>query len=163
MLYPNCGLIMHLYAHIYNLNSVSLTLFTNFLLIVLTVELTCFPASTHCLEGFALLCIITFKSISYSITFYTRKNTQRQTQRASKGSHNTFILLKKLIVFQRQEWGSQCDGCCCFPPLSLEIWGWMCPNSKQFGKWMGPIWTAQLGESLVMLIGSSWIPNSLPY
>src|SRR6218665_273186 len=101
MLYPNCGLIMHLYAHIYNLNSVSLTLFTNFLLIVglLTVELTCFPASTHCLEGFALLCIITFKSISYSITFYTRKNTQRQTQRASKGSHNTFILLKKTHSF----------------------------------------------------------------
>src|SRR6218665_322732 len=37
------------------------------------------------------------------------------------------------------------------------------PNSKKFGKWMGPIWTAQLGESLVMLIGPSWIPNSLPY
>src|SRR6218665_1585476 len=88
-----------MYAPIYNLNSVSLTLFTIFLLIVLTVELACFPASTNCLEGFALLCIITFKSISYSITFYTRKNTQRQTQRASKGSHNTFILLKKTHSF----------------------------------------------------------------
>src|SRR6218665_1675524 len=28
---------------------------------------------------------------------------------------------------------------------------------------MGPIWQAQLGESLVMLIGSSWEPNLLPY
>src|SRR6218665_209824 len=64
MLYSNCGLIMHLYAPIYNLNSVSLTLFTILLLIVLTVELACFPASTHCLEGFALLYIITFKCIS---------------------------------------------------------------------------------------------------
>src|SRR6218665_396590 len=28
---------------------------------------------------------------------------------------------------------------------------------------MGPIWQAQLGESLVMLIGPSWEPNLLPY
>src|SRR6218665_1133059 len=28
---------------------------------------------------------------------------------------------------------------------------------------MGPIWQAQLGESLVMLIGPSWQPNLLPY
>jgi len=26
---------------------------------------------------------------------------------------------------------------------------------------MGPIWQVQLGESLVMLIGPSWFPNSL--
>src|SRR6218665_3350724 len=65
MLYSNCGLKIHLYAPIHNLNSLSLTLFTIFLLIVLTVELACFPASTHCLEGFALLYIITFKCISY--------------------------------------------------------------------------------------------------
>jgi len=28
---------------------------------------------------------------------------------------------------------------------------------------MGPIWQAQLGESLVMLIGPTWEPNLLPY
>src|SRR6218665_786579 len=28
---------------------------------------------------------------------------------------------------------------------------------------MGPIWQAQLGESLVMLIGPSWEPNLLSY
>ena len=28
---------------------------------------------------------------------------------------------------------------------------------------MGPIWQAQLGESLVMLIGPSWEANLLPY
>ena len=28
---------------------------------------------------------------------------------------------------------------------------------------MGPIWQAQLGESLVMLIGPSWEPNLLPF
>src|SRR6218665_4140418 len=28
---------------------------------------------------------------------------------------------------------------------------------------MGPIWQAQLGKSLVMLIGPSWEPNLLPY
>src|SRR6218665_2141332 len=28
---------------------------------------------------------------------------------------------------------------------------------------MGPIWQAQLGQSLVMLIGPSWEPNLLPY
>jgi len=42
--------------HLYNLSIVSLTLFTIFLLTV----------STHCLEGFALLCII--RCISSSIT-----------------------------------------------------------------------------------------------
>src|SRR6218665_3371233 len=56
-----------------------LTLFTIFLRIVSTVKLVSFSASTcaHCLEGFALLCIITTKSISSSITYYTRKDTQR--------------------------------------------------------------------------------------
>src|SRR6218665_1180546 len=28
---------------------------------------------------------------------------------------------------------------------------------------MGPIWQAQLGESLVLLIDPSWVPNSLPF
>ena len=71
-------------------------LFTTFFLIVQTVELASISASTHCLEGFAFLYIITQKSISSSITFYTRKKTQRQKQGAStgKGSHNTFILLR---------------------------------------------------------------------
>ena len=27
------------------------------------------------------------------------------------------------------------------------------PDSKNVGQWMGPIWQAQLGESLIMLIG----------
>src|SRR6218665_2033476 len=37
------------------------------------------------------------------------------------------------------------------------------PGSKTLGQLMGPIWQAQLGESLVMLIGPSWEPNLLPY
>jgi len=32
-------------------------------------------------------------------------------------------------------------------------------DSKNFGKWMGSIWTAQLGESLVMPIGPSGAPK----
>src|SRR6218665_125981 len=37
------------------------------------------------------------------------------------------------------------------------------PGSKNVGQGMGPIWQAQLGESLVMLIGPSWEPNLVPY
>ena len=33
------------------------------------------------------------------------------------------------------------------------------PDSKNLGQRMGPIWQAQLGESLVMLIGPSWAPK----
>ena len=34
------------------------------------------------------------------------------------------------------------------------------PDSKNLGQWMGPIWQAQLGESLVMLlIGPSRAPK----
>ena len=33
------------------------------------------------------------------------------------------------------------------------------PDSKNVGQWTGPIWQAQLGESLVMLIGPSWAPK----
>jgi len=35
------------------------------------------------------------------------------------------------------------------------------PDSKNFGKWMRPIWQAHLGESLVMLIGPSWAPKCI--
>jgi len=57
--------------HLYNINIVSLTQITIFLRIVPTVELASLSASTHCLEGFALLCIITPKSISSFVTFYS--------------------------------------------------------------------------------------------
>ena len=33
------------------------------------------------------------------------------------------------------------------------------PDSKNLGQWMGPIWQAQLGESLVILTGPSWAPK----
>ena len=33
------------------------------------------------------------------------------------------------------------------------------PDSKNLVQWMGPIWQAQLGESLVMLTGSIWAPK----
>src|SRR6218665_863012 len=49
------------------------------------------------------------------------------------------------------------------PVINIICLGLRIPNSKKFGKLMGPIWTAQLGEGLVMLIDPSWIPNSLPY
>jgi len=70
--------------HLYNLSIASLALFTIFLRIVPTVQLTFLSASTHSLEDFAPLCIITPHSLSI------------QTQTASKGSHDTFILLKYL-------------------------------------------------------------------
>jgi len=74
-LWPNDAFVQPQYI-------VSLTLFTIFLHIVATVKLASFSASTcaHCLEGFALLCIITPKSISYSITFYTRKTHKDDTK-----------------------------------------------------------------------------------
>src|SRR6218665_90167 len=62
-LWPNDGFVQFQYI-------VFLTLFTVFLLIVPTVELASFSSLTHCLEGFALLCTITPKSISSSMTFY---------------------------------------------------------------------------------------------
>jgi len=32
-------------------------------------------------------------------------------------------------------------------------------DSKNLGQWLGTIWQAQLGESLVMLMGPSWAPK----
>src|SRR6218665_1204649 len=56
---------------LYNLSIVSLSLVTIVLLIIPKVELAFFDASAHCLDGFALLCIITPKSLSSSLTFNT--------------------------------------------------------------------------------------------
>src|ERR1043165_9077612 len=65
MQYSNCGLT----SDLYNLNIVSLSRVTIVLLIMPKVELAFFDASAHCLEGFSLLCIITPKSLSSSLTF----------------------------------------------------------------------------------------------
>src|SRR6218665_3785055 len=65
--YSNCGLT----SDLYNLNIVSLSLVTIVLLIMPKVELAFFDSSAHCLDGFALLCIITPKSLSSSLTFNT--------------------------------------------------------------------------------------------
>src|SRR6218665_3023859 len=67
MQYSNCGLT----SNVYILCIVSLPLVTIVLLIISKVELAFFDASAHCLDGFALLCIITPKSLSSSLTFYT--------------------------------------------------------------------------------------------
>src|SRR6218665_2506480 len=56
---------------LYNLSIVSLSLVTIVLLIIPKVELAFFDASAHCLDGFALLCMITPKSLSSSLTFNT--------------------------------------------------------------------------------------------
>src|SRR6218665_3729261 len=37
------------------------------------------------------------------------------------------------------------------------------PRQQKFRAMNGPMWQAQLGESLVMLIGPSWEPNLLLY
>src|SRR6218665_1981388 len=66
MQYSNCGLT----SDLYNLSIVSLSLVT-IVLIMPKVELAFFDASAHCLDGFALLCIITPKSLSSSLTFNT--------------------------------------------------------------------------------------------
>src|SRR6218665_781304 len=62
MQYSNCGLTNVLY----NLSIVSLSLVTIVILIIPKVELAFVDASAHCLDGFALLCIITPKSLSSS-------------------------------------------------------------------------------------------------
>src|SRR6218665_3149405 len=67
MQYSNCGLT----SDLYNLSIVSLSLVTTVLLIMPKVELAIFDASAHCHDGFALLCIITPKSLSSSLTFNT--------------------------------------------------------------------------------------------
>src|SRR6218665_1407299 len=66
MQYSNCGLTNVLY----NLSIVSLSLVT-IVLIIPKVELDFFDASAHCLDSFALLCIITPKSLSSLLTFNT--------------------------------------------------------------------------------------------
>src|SRR5688572_22894296 len=65
MQYSNCGLT----SDLYNLSIVSLSLVTIVLLIIPKFELAFFDASAHCLEGLALLCTITPKSLSSSLTF----------------------------------------------------------------------------------------------
>src|SRR6218665_292595 len=67
MQYSSCGLTNVLY----NLSIVSLSLVTIVLLIIPKVELAFFDVSAHCLDGFALMCIITPKSLSSSLTFNT--------------------------------------------------------------------------------------------
>src|SRR6218665_4080320 len=67
MQYSNCSLT----SDLYNLSIVSLFLVTIVLLIMPKVGLAFFDASAHCLDGFALLCIITPKSLSSSLTFNT--------------------------------------------------------------------------------------------
>src|SRR6218665_1767142 len=78
--------------HLYKLSIVSFTKSTIFLCIQPTVKLASLSASScaHWLEGFCTLVHNHTQVISSSITFYTRKDTQRQT----KGSHDTFVLLK---------------------------------------------------------------------
>src|SRR6218665_1535654 len=95
------------------MNCIQLILLTIFLHIVPTLELASVSASTHCLDSFALLCIITLKSISSSITFYTRK---RQTQRANKGS-NQRRRPRGDCPPQNLRWG---DGPCIGPPQYFE-------------------------------------------
>src|SRR6218665_2791411 len=67
MQYSNCGLTNVLY----NLSIVSFSLVTIVLLIIPKVKLAFFDASAHFLDGFALLCIITPKYLSSSLTFNT--------------------------------------------------------------------------------------------
>src|SRR5688572_29543690 len=67
MQYSNCGLT----SDLYNLIIVSLSRVTIVLLIMPKVEFAFFDASAHCLAGFALLCTITPKSLSSSLTFNT--------------------------------------------------------------------------------------------
>src|SRR6218665_1326833 len=62
MQYSNCDIT----SDLFNLSIVSLSLVTIVLLIMSKVD-----ASEHCLDGFALLCIITPKSLSSSLTFNT--------------------------------------------------------------------------------------------
>src|SRR6218665_4213480 len=50
----------------YNLSTTSCSLLTIVLLIIPSILFALFAASTHCLDGFALLCIITPRSLSSS-------------------------------------------------------------------------------------------------
>src|SRR6218665_3931469 len=68
---PYLDAVFQLTNDLYNLSVVSLSLVTIALLIIPKVELAFLDASAHCLDGFALLCIITPKSLSSSLTFNT--------------------------------------------------------------------------------------------
>ena len=61
---PKCGRT----SDLYNLSTVSLSLVTFVLRIILKVELVFLDASAHFLYSFALLCLITPKSLSSSLT-----------------------------------------------------------------------------------------------
>src|SRR6218665_3703811 len=69
---PGCSIPTVAFTNdLYNLSIVSLSLVTIVLLIIPKVELAFLDASAHCLDGFALLCMITPKSLSSSLTFNT--------------------------------------------------------------------------------------------
>src|SRR6218665_3229458 len=58
--YSRCGLTSDLYS----LSSTSCSLLTIVLLIIPSVLFALFAASTHCLDGFALQCMMTPRSLS---------------------------------------------------------------------------------------------------
>src|SRR6218665_2710996 len=84
-LWPNDAFVQPLYI-------VPLARFTIFHLIMKQLNMP-LAASTHCPEGFALLCIITPKSISSLITLYTTKAHKTMILRASKDLMTTLHYL----------------------------------------------------------------------
>jgi len=80
-------------------------------------------------QSVPILGIVTPKSSSFSITFYTRKtHTGRHKERVK--DLMTLYSTQIFIAFQRPEWASQFDGCCCISTMSLEMSGWRedCPQ-----------------------------------
>src|SRR6218665_889239 len=98
MQYSNCSLTNVLY----NLSIVSLSLVTIVLLIIPKVELALFDASAHCLDGVALLSIITPKPLSFSLTFNTV---------APISYENSWFLFPMCITEQFSRLNSICQSC----------------------------------------------------
>src|SRR6218665_2810035 len=88
---------------------------------------------------------------------FTKKFVKRELIITLKSHNNNFPSV--VFTLLRCVYGCLWPACAC---VRLHIYI-PSPDSKKLGQWMGPIWQAQLGESLVMLIGPSWEPNLLPY
>src|SRR6218665_2347998 len=90
---------------------------------------------------------------------FTKKFVKRELIITMKSHNNNF----PSVVFTLL----RCVYRCLWPVACVCVRACVCiytkPRQQKFRAMNGAIWQAQLGESLVMLIGPSWEPNLLPY
>src|SRR6218665_2050703 len=88
---------------------------------------------------------------------FTKKFIKRVLIITLKSHNNNFPSV--VFTLLRCVYGCLCPACAC---VCVHII-YSKPRQQKFRAMNGPIWQAQLGESLVMLIDPSWEPNLLPY